>query len=162
MVFQAGEGAGRSGSFFFFSHDRKWIIKTMTNQEVKLYLEKLPAFGEHFMKNKNSLLAKIFGVFTVNSPFMQDVNIMLMENTMQLENVNNLRYIFDLKGSTEDRKVKGKTKPSTTLKDVNYQICFNHHARTKGLLGGSFVELSLRDKYRLQSALRADVNFLRS
>lgn len=31
MVFKAGEGAGRSGSFFFFSHDRKWIIKTMTD-----------------------------------------------------------------------------------------------------------------------------------
>ena len=63
------------------------------------------------MKHKNSLLAKIFGVFTVNSSYMQDVHIMLMENTMQLENVKNLRYVFDLKGSTEDRKVKGKTKP---------------------------------------------------
>lgn len=31
MVFKAGEGAGRSGSFFFFSHDRKWIVKTMTD-----------------------------------------------------------------------------------------------------------------------------------
>lgn len=29
-VFKSGEGAGRSGSFFFFSHDRKFIIKTMT------------------------------------------------------------------------------------------------------------------------------------
>jgi hypothetical protein len=29
-VFKAGEGAGASGSFFFFSHDRKFIIKTMT------------------------------------------------------------------------------------------------------------------------------------
>ena len=30
QVFKAGEGAGRSGSFFFFSHDRKFIIKTMS------------------------------------------------------------------------------------------------------------------------------------
>ena len=42
MVFKAGEGAGRSGSFFFFSHDRKWIIKTMTKQELELFLRKLP------------------------------------------------------------------------------------------------------------------------
>jgi len=34
MVFKAGEGAGRSGSFFFFSHDRKFIIKTMTKEEL--------------------------------------------------------------------------------------------------------------------------------
>ena len=33
-VFKAGEGAGRSGSFFFFSHDRKFIIKTMTDAEL--------------------------------------------------------------------------------------------------------------------------------
>jgi hypothetical protein len=45
MVFKAGEGAGRSGSFFFFSHDRKFIIKTMTKEELNLFLEKLPAFG---------------------------------------------------------------------------------------------------------------------
>jgi hypothetical protein len=47
MVFKAGEGAGRSGSFFFFSHDRKFIIKTMTEQELDLFLEKLTAFKDH-------------------------------------------------------------------------------------------------------------------
>ena len=48
MVFKAGEGAGSSGSFFFFSHDRKFIIKTMTKSEVDLYLNKLPEFSDHF------------------------------------------------------------------------------------------------------------------
>jgi hypothetical protein len=48
------------------------------------------------------------------------VHIMLMENTAQLQEPNNLRFIFDLKGSSVNRKVKGKTKPSTTLKDTNY------------------------------------------
>lgn len=80
---------------------------------------------------------------------------------MQLENVKNLRYIFDLKGSTEDRKVKGKTKPATTLKDQNYNLCFNHQAK-RSILKGNFVEFSLRDRYRLRSALKADVDFLRS
>jgi hypothetical protein len=67
MVFKAGEGAGRSGSFFFFSHDRKFIIKTMTQDELDLYLERLPAFKQYFNSNDDSLLAKIFGVFTVNT-----------------------------------------------------------------------------------------------
>ena len=81
MVFKAGEGAGRSGSFFFFSHDRKFIIKTMTEGELKLFLKKLPAFGIHYKQNPNSLLAKIFGVFTVNTNLMKEVHVMLMENT---------------------------------------------------------------------------------
>ncbi len=68
MIFKAGEGAGRSGSFFFFSHDAKFIIKTMTPNELKLLLNRLPAFTHHFTTNKNSILAKILGVFTVNTP----------------------------------------------------------------------------------------------
>jgi hypothetical protein len=81
MVFKAGEGAGRSGSFFFFSHDRKFIIKTMTKEELNLYIELLPKFSLHFRQNENSLLAKIYGVFTVNTKYMKEVHVMLMENT---------------------------------------------------------------------------------
>jgi hypothetical protein len=33
MVFKAGEGAGQSGSFFFFSHDNKLLIKTLSSGE---------------------------------------------------------------------------------------------------------------------------------
>ena len=36
MIFKAGEGAGRSGSFFFFSHDQKFVVKTMTSTELAL------------------------------------------------------------------------------------------------------------------------------
>ena len=41
MVFKAGEGAGQSGSFFFFSYDNKFLIKTMTKREMNLLLSKL-------------------------------------------------------------------------------------------------------------------------
>lgn len=29
-VFKAGQGAGKSGSFFFFSYDNRFIIKTLS------------------------------------------------------------------------------------------------------------------------------------
>ena len=29
-IFKSGEGMGKSGSFFFFSHDERFLIKTMT------------------------------------------------------------------------------------------------------------------------------------
>ena len=32
-VFNAGEGAGASGSFFFFTHDRRYLIKTLQKTE---------------------------------------------------------------------------------------------------------------------------------
>lgn len=34
MVFKAGESQGKSGSFFFFSHDKNFIIKTMTSSDL--------------------------------------------------------------------------------------------------------------------------------
>ena len=33
-VFKAGEGAGASGSFFFFSVDNKYIIKTLQKEDL--------------------------------------------------------------------------------------------------------------------------------
>lgn len=35
-VFQAGESAGASGSFFFFSHDDRFLLKTITNSEKQV------------------------------------------------------------------------------------------------------------------------------
>ena len=85
MVFKAGEGAGKSGSFFFHSHDKKFVIKTMTGSELKLFLKILPRLSEHYKKVPNSLLAKKFGVFTVKMANVDPVHIMLMENTLRLK-----------------------------------------------------------------------------
>ena len=65
QVFQTGEGAGKSGSFFFLSHDHKFMIKTMKSSEVKTMLKILPSYVEHHRRNPNSLLAKIFGIFSI-------------------------------------------------------------------------------------------------
>jgi len=40
-VFKAGLGSGASGSFFFFSYDKQFIIKTMSETERKLFCDKL-------------------------------------------------------------------------------------------------------------------------
>lgn len=82
MAFKAGEGAGRSGSFFFFTHDNKFIIKTLSTGELKLYLNLLDDFGRHYRNNKFSLLSKIFGVYTIETEGTGTVHIMLMENTV--------------------------------------------------------------------------------
>lgn len=40
-VFKAGEGAGKSGSFFFSTHDSKYLVKTMKCSEKQDFLEVL-------------------------------------------------------------------------------------------------------------------------
>lgn len=159
MVFKAGEGAGRSGSFFFFSHDRKFIIKTMTQYELDLFLDKLTSFKDHFRQNPDSLLAKIFGVFTINTDMMKKVHVMLMENTAQFEDPKQLRSVFDLKGSLVDRKEKGITKPSTTLKDQNFIAMQDQSAKRNKK--NNIVNLSNETKKKILATIKSDVEFLK-
>ena len=44
QVFKAKESAGKSGSFFFFSQDRKFLIKTMNNDELRVFRDLLPNY----------------------------------------------------------------------------------------------------------------------
>ena len=43
-IFKAGKASGKSGSFFFFSNDGKFIIKTMIEEEVNKLIEMLPSY----------------------------------------------------------------------------------------------------------------------
>ena len=104
QAFSAGEGSGKSGSFFFFSHDNQFIIKTMKGAELKSLMKILPQYVAYLTRqNPYSMLAKIFGVFTLQRPMMKPVTVILMENTICLKNKKNLISIFDLKGSTFGR-----------------------------------------------------------
>jgi 1-phosphatidylinositol-4-phosphate 5-kinase len=47
QVFKAKESAGKSGSFFFFSYDKKFLIKTMNNKELKVFLNALSSYIFH-------------------------------------------------------------------------------------------------------------------
>ena len=47
-VFKAGEGSGQSGSFFFFSRDKRFIIKTLRGTEKKRLLDMLEPMILHF------------------------------------------------------------------------------------------------------------------
>jgi 1-phosphatidylinositol-4-phosphate 5-kinase len=68
MVFRAGRGAGQSGSFFFFSYDNKYIIKTLQGNEKTLMLGILDDYIDHIKKSNNkSLLARIYGIFTIKT-----------------------------------------------------------------------------------------------
>ena len=65
-VLQAGEGVGQSGSFFFFSKDKKLLIKTLRGSEKRVLLDMLDDLIEYHKTTHNeSLLARIYGVFTI-------------------------------------------------------------------------------------------------
>ena len=75
---------GRSGSFFFFSEDKRFIIKTITKIEITVLLNILQDFYNHcdFLnsESKTSLIAKIYGLFTVEVENMSPISLMIMPN----------------------------------------------------------------------------------
>ena len=82
MVFKAGQGAGLSGSFFFFSHDNRFLIKTMNSKERELLLGMLDEMIDHFkVTNNQSLLARIDGIFTIKTDLFYNLDVMIMQNT---------------------------------------------------------------------------------
>ena len=49
-IFHSGEGIGKSGSFFFFTKDKKFVIKTTRGDEKELLLGMLDSMINHFKK----------------------------------------------------------------------------------------------------------------
>lgn len=85
----------------------------MSTQELRLFVRILEDYTAHLEKHPDSLLAKIFGVFTVTVASMNPVHVMVMENTLKVN--DHLEAIYDLKGSSVDRMSS-----SQTLKDMNW------------------------------------------
>jgi len=110
------------------------------------------------LDNKYSLLAKIIGVYTVEMEGYGAINIMLMENTLQLQVPRNLMYIFDLKGSSVSRTTTGNLKPSTTLKDNNFRQL---NKIRQNRYSDSFCQFNNFDRLRIISGMRKDCAFLR-
>lgn len=117
QVFQAGEGAGASGSFFFFSYDQKFIIKTLKDGEMKLMEKFIHSYLNYLMKNPNSLLARIYGLFKIKTKYFDQLYVMIMQNTFQSTQNADCTLKFDLKGSRVGRKAK------SLLSDIQMQKC---------------------------------------
>ena len=54
----------------------------MKEAELKIFKKILSDYVAHLKKNPFSMLAKIYGVFTLRRPMMVPVHVMLMENTL--------------------------------------------------------------------------------
>jgi 1-phosphatidylinositol-4-phosphate 5-kinase len=60
---KSGEGMGKSGSFFFFSHDKKLLIKTMTTGDFEAFMKLFRDYFYHINDYPQSLLARVYGIY---------------------------------------------------------------------------------------------------
>ena len=76
-----------------------------------------------------------------------------MGNTLRFDNGNDVTRIYDLKGSTFSRQVKGRTNNSSTLKDQNF-VSNQHDVQE--------INMSPQEIEKINTAIRRDTNFLAS
>lgn len=96
---------GKSGNFFFWTHNGLFLCKTITNDEFETLQSILKDYLEYVEKNPKTLLCKYYGLYVID-----DTPFVVMGNIFSKE----VDEIFDLKGSTHGRTGKG------ILKDLDF------------------------------------------
>ncbi|OLN97690.1 Phosphatidylinositol 4-phosphate 5-kinase its3 [Colletotrichum chlorophyti] len=112
---------GKSGSFFYFSRDYKYIIKTIHHAEHKFLRKILKDYYHHVTENPNTLLSQFYGLHRVKMPYGKKIHFVVMNNLFPPH--RDIHTTFDLKGSTIGRDYKEEDldkNPRATLKDLNW------------------------------------------
>ncbi|KAL3419714.1 phosphatidylinositol-4-phosphate 5-kinase its3 [Phlyctema vagabunda] len=112
---------GKSGSFFYFSRDYKYIIKTIHHAEHKFLRKILKEYYAHVEANPNTLLSQFYGLHRVKIPYGRKIHFVVMNNLFPPH--RDIHQTFDLKGSTIGRDFKEEDlekNPRATLKDLNW------------------------------------------
>ena len=78
------------------------IIKTLNNEDLNSFKEIIADYYNHFRKNPNSLIAKVFGIFIFEYKEGEKVSIILMKNLLQGFPSSCIERVYDLKGSSLD------------------------------------------------------------
>lgn len=123
------QGSGKSESFFFFTQNQEFVLKTMKASEMKLLLgtDLIGNYARHMRGHPDSLLSRFYGVYTFKVGNMDDIHCFITNNLIG-KDFPNVERIYDLKGSTRGRLTKlpeDQARPDgvsgmTVLKDLNF------------------------------------------
>eukprot|EP01061_Rhynchopus_euleeides_P045328 TRINITY_DN8087_c0_g2_i1.p1 TRINITY_DN8087_c0_g2~~TRINITY_DN8087_c0_g2_i1.p1 ORF type:complete len:972 (+),score=300.57 TRINITY_DN8087_c0_g2_i1:23-2938(+) len=137
--------SGKSGAFFFGSHDGKFILKTIEKSEGKVLRRFLPSYYEHIMTNPHTLLTRYFGLHAL-AYGGEKMYFLVMNNVMQPPEHLPIQLRYDLKGSTVNRTTPiDRRKDDVALKDLDFK---------------RKLEVSPETRKQLMNQVRADSDLL--
>lgn len=120
-TFKGMGSSGKSGSFFFLSSDKKYLVKTIRMDEFQLMIDTLPKYFDYLTKQPGTLISKVFGLHKIRMKQTNGMAEELMIIVMQNIFATNLRFniTYDLKGSTYKRFTK-PSEGNAAKKDLNF------------------------------------------
>ncbi|KAJ5971061.1 uncharacterized protein N7479_000979 [Penicillium vulpinum] len=151
---------GKSGSFFYFSRDYKYIIKTIHHSEHKLLRKILPEYYRHVENNPNTLISQFYGLHRVKMAYGRKIHFVVMNNLFPPH--RDIHQTFDLKGSTIGRDLQEsdlERNPRATMKDLNW-VRRNRHLECGPTKREFFIEQLKRDVMLLQKLKIMDYSLL--
>ena len=70
---------GNSGNLLMFTHDKKFLIKTISNEEKLTFLDFLPIYHKR-MRDYKTLLCRIYGLFSIQIQDKEPSIVIVMKN----------------------------------------------------------------------------------
>ena len=108
----------KSGMYFFISHDKKYMIKTLKDYECKFLRRILPHYVRHMIRNPNSLINQYYGLHRVKMPHLnRKIHFVVMNNIFHTPKP--IHTLYDLKGATYSGRYVKRSKFETKSKDSN-------------------------------------------
>jgi 1-phosphatidylinositol-4-phosphate 5-kinase len=102
--------SGKSGSFFYYSYDSKYLMKTIPETEFLKFKEMLQDYYTYMYENPKTLLQRLFGLYMC---LFDDVKMYFVVMNNVFNTPLKVHYKYDLKGSTYKRM-------SRKCKEINY------------------------------------------
>lgn len=105
--------SSKSGGFFFFTNDGKYLIKTATKKELDFFLKKLcKDYYNHILQfAETSLLVRFMGFYELEAPHVKKIGFsttrfIVMRSVYSESIYHPCHYVYDLKGSRNGRSAK--------------------------------------------------------
>lgn len=106
--------SGKSGSFFYYSANGQYLVKTISSTEYKFFRSILKNYYLHVRDYPSTLISRIYGLYKIrfskkkgNKKF--DIPFVIMNNLFCTPKKIDIRY--DLKGSLTGRRTVFKGAP---------------------------------------------------
>ncbi|CAD8087932.1 unnamed protein product [Paramecium sonneborni] len=154
------ESLGKSGSFFFYTYDNIFVLKTINSSELKFIQDFLEDYYNYIIKDQ-TFLAKYYGLYTISIEGFSSIHLLLMENIFL--SLPKERIVYDLKGSLVNRKSNIKK-----CQVVELSSSYNQYLPQQGILKDQnflkstdiFIQLKQQARDNLFNILKEDTDFL--
>ncbi|RHZ15739.1 hypothetical protein DYB26_003786 [Aphanomyces astaci] len=155
---------GKSGMLFYFTSDRRYIVKTMTKDEHAFLLRMLPSYHAYVRTQPSTLLCRFLGCHSMQLPVGWDkMFFVVMENVLSTHHEIDDRY--DLKGLfapvlqpplrvflKDDQTARLLSPPQTATK----QLWHDHEFVARG----TYLNVASTVRLELLTQMTSDIGFL--